>query len=113
MLGAGLSGDRVTPLLAGRLARGREVYERSRAASPETDIVVSGGQGADELVSEAQARYGWLIERGVPADDVLLEDRSRSTEENLLFSGQVLEAHGKAGPVAVISSNYQQDPMTI
>jgi hypothetical protein len=34
-------------------------------------------------------------------------------EENLLFSGQVLEAHDKAGPVAVISSNYQQSPVTI
>ena len=46
-------------------------------------IVVSGGQGPHETVTEAAAMAKWLSERGIPADRILLEDASTSTIENL------------------------------
>ena len=55
VLGAGLSGDRVTPLLAGRLDRAVRVYDDLVAAGRRPWIVVSGGKGSDEVVSEAAA----------------------------------------------------------
>src|SRR5687768_10908335 len=48
VLGAGLIGSRVPPLLASRLDRALRLYRRDRAAGRSPVIVVSGGQGADE-----------------------------------------------------------------
>lgn len=61
---------------------------------PEAVVVVSGGQGSDEHVSEAQAMRDYLVERGVPASSILLEDCSTSTLENLLYSKDVLQRAG-------------------
>ncbi|MBR6119123.1 MAG: YdcF family protein, partial [Oscillospiraceae bacterium] len=47
---------------------------------------LSGGQGADECVSEAECMRRWLAEQGVPAEQMLLEDRSTDTAENMAFS---------------------------
>jgi uncharacterized SAM-binding protein YcdF (DUF218 family) len=105
VLGAGLAGDRVTPLLAGRLALGERVYREARATRP-VRIVTSGGQGPGETVPEAVAMRRWLVERGVPEDDVLTEDRSTTTRENLLLSRQVLADAGVEGPVVAVSSDY-------
>ncbi|MEE6281711.1 YdcF family protein [Georgenia sunbinii] len=106
VLGAGLAGDQVTPLLAGRLRTGREVYDRARAAGTAAVLVTSGGQGPDELMPEARAMADWLIADGVPADHVLVEDRSRTTRENLLESRQMLAKAGVDGPVTVVTSSY-------
>src|SRR5437588_779766 len=100
VLGSGLKdGGRVPPLLASRIDRGRQVYEAvavrgQKSGGPGGDVpprqgpmlIVSGGKGGDERVSEAEAMAGYLIERGFPADRVVREDRSRTTEENMTFS---------------------------
>ncbi len=106
VLGAGLHGDRVTPLLASRLDRGREVLDRSRSRGRDTRLICSGGQGADEVVPEAVAMANYLIEAGVVRDLLWLEDRSTSTEENLRFSAAVAAEHGIEGRFAVVTNNY-------
>lgn len=106
VLGAGLDGDRVTPLLASRLSLGKETYERSRAADCRTKMIVSGGKGVDESVSEAEAMSGWLVGAGVPEADVVLEDQSTTTEENLRRSIEVLECQDIEGPAAVVTNDF-------
>lgn len=107
VLGAGLIGERVTPLLASRLDRGREVLERSRARGRDTHLICSGGQGADEIVPEAVAMADHLAEQGVPRDLLWLEDRSTSTEENLAYSREVARDHGvEECRFAVVTNNY-------
>uniref|UniRef100_UPI0025F8263F YdcF family protein n=1 Tax=uncultured Clostridium sp. TaxID=59620 RepID=UPI0025F8263F len=49
-------------------------------------IVVSGGQGADEKISEAEAMKKYLIDYGVPENRILVEDKSRTTDENFEYS---------------------------
>jgi uncharacterized SAM-binding protein YcdF (DUF218 family) len=106
VLGAGLRRTAVTPLLARRLDRGLVVYRRSEAAGRTPAIVVSGGQGPDELIPEAQAMAEYLLTRGLPPAAILREARSRNTRENLEFSRDLLRAAGVGGPVAVATSNY-------
>lgn len=103
VLGAGLIGSRVPPLLASRLDRALRIYHRE---SPTPVIVVSGGQGADEDVSEALAMKRYLLERGVPEDDVVLEDQARTTEENLRYSKELLRERGLTGRVVAVTNNY-------
>ena len=98
-----LDGDRVSRILANRLDKALELFRKSRGRAM---IVVSGGQGDDETVSEAEAMRAYLLEKGVPDEQILLERFSRSTEENLRFSRQLLEEHGGGGRIALVTSNY-------
>lgn len=106
VLGAGLRNGRVTPLLASRLHRGMEVFTRSRAAGRQTVLIPSGGQGADETVSEAQAMTAYLEEHGIAPDDIVPEDRSRTTWENLRFSQALLTERQIGGRIAVSTNNF-------
>ena len=82
VLGSGLIGDQVTPLLAGRIDRGIEIYRKN----PGSKLIMSGGQGADEEVPEGVAMTRYAVSRGIPEADIIVEDRAVNTRENLLFS---------------------------
>lgn len=108
VLGAGLRGGRtVTPLLAGRIDIGMRVQRvRRRFNASEPWLVLSGGQGADELVSEAQAMAEYAREQGASTDRIILEDRSRNTSENVRFSQALLVERGGVERVAVATNSY-------
>ncbi|MBQ6997350.1 MAG: YdcF family protein [Oscillospiraceae bacterium] len=70
--------------------------------------VLSGGQGEDEDISEAQCMFDRLTAMGISADRLWLEDKSTSTWENLQFSMNIIE--GKTGTrpnkAGILSSEY-------
>jgi uncharacterized SAM-binding protein YcdF (DUF218 family) len=101
VLGCGLAGDEVPPLLAGRLERAIRLY--TRESTPPL-LVVSGGRGPDEEVTEAEAMQAYLRERGVPEDRIRREDQARTTEENLRFSAGLLPEEARR--VVAVTSNY-------
>jgi uncharacterized SAM-binding protein YcdF (DUF218 family) len=102
VLGSGLLGDRVPPLLASRLDRAVVFWRRC----PEALVVVSGGQGPDELKSEAAAMADYLVAAGVPAARIVLEDRATTTDENLRYSVALLGERGFTGRVLAVTNNY-------
>lgn len=107
VLGSGLAGDQVTPLLASRLDAGMAAYERGCVAGENPVIVVSGGKGSDERRSEAEAMAEYLATRGVPAEKIILESGSTSTEENLAFSVAALAERSIAWTtMAIATSNF-------
>ncbi|MCX5296199.1 YdcF family protein [Streptomyces sp. NBC_00193] len=108
MLGSGLiGGDRVPPLLASRLRKGREIHDAQIARGGRVPLLLtSGGKGSDEKLAEARAMADWLIAEGVPQEHVRLEDRSRTTEENLLFSRTVMEAADPGYRCVVVTNNF-------
>lgn len=88
VLGGGLRGERPSRLLRKRLDTGKKLAEESRAI-----LVVSGGQGRDEVISEAEAMRRYLEAQGFPRGRILMEDRSRSTYQNFLYSKKLLDAY--------------------
>lgn len=104
VLGSGLIRGKVPPLLASRLYRGRRLYDRFESVRPL--LVTSGGRGPDEPVAEAQAMAEFLVAEGVPDERILIEDRSRNTEENLANTAELLAARGVSGPVAAVTSDF-------
>lgn len=86
VLGKGLDGDKITPDLASRLEVAVEYHQKN----PDAVIVVSGGQGKDEKISEALAMERYLVSKGVSADKIIKEDKSTSTYENFEFSAEIL-----------------------
>jgi uncharacterized SAM-binding protein YcdF (DUF218 family) len=107
VLGSGLVDGEVTPLLASRLDRGREEWERQGRLPP---LIPSGGQGPDEPRAEAAGMAEYLVEHGVPESAILPEARSRTTEENLRFArtiaGGTLPEGARRGHLLVATSEY-------
>lgn len=86
VLGSGLIGGEVPPLLRSRLDRGRACYETVRGSGRQCMVIPSGGQGPDEPRSESAAMGEYLIGQGLDESDLVLEDHSRTTEQNLTYS---------------------------
>src|SRR6202050_4882043 len=107
VLGAGLvDGGRVPPLLASRLDRGYAVYRSLTARGSEPVLIVSGGKGSDERISEADAMAGYLAARGFPMDRIEREDQSASTEENLGKSEPIMDRLRPGATSVIVTSNF-------
>jgi uncharacterized SAM-binding protein YcdF (DUF218 family) len=102
VLGSGLVGGRVPPLLAQRVALGVEVQSEQHTPV----LVLSGGQGADEPRSEGEAMAEYARELGAPSERMLVESASRTTEANLALSRTLLAESGVEGPVLAVSNDY-------
>jgi len=103
ILGAGVRGEEVSLMLAKRLDKAVEYF----AKNPEVIFIVSGGQGPQEDISEALAMERYLIERGIPAAQIIREEHSTSTFENFSFSGEILEKEFPNGcSVAFITNDF-------
>ena len=78
------------------------------SAYPDATVIVSGGQGDDEGISEAEAMAVWLKAHGIDDSRILLEDASGTTRQNLENSFVVMRAHGgdPADGVAIVTSEY-------
>ncbi|MBR5797380.1 MAG: YdcF family protein [Clostridia bacterium] len=87
VLGAGIHGERVSLTLRDRLNTAIACYEQN----PDAVIVVSGGQGPQEDITEALAMERYLVEHGIPRASIIKEDRSTSTAENFAFSKALLD----------------------
>ncbi len=72
--------------------------------NPDTQVIVSGGQGPDEPMPEAQGMYDYLVEKGISPERILLEDQSKNTFQNLTFSAEYLNREKDA--VGIVSNNF-------
>ena len=99
VLGAGLMGKKVTPLLAARINRGIEVYRRN----PGSKIIMSGGQGPGEEIPEAVAMAKYAEEKGISKQDIIVEDKSKTTRENLIFSHRLMKPDSR---FSIVTNSY-------
>lgn len=102
VLGCRVEGDQPSVALGRRIDTAADYL----LAHPDVQVVVSGGQGSDELVSEAEAMRRVLVDRGVAEERILVEDRSTSTLENLTYSKELLAERGLGTSVIVVSEGY-------
>lgn len=102
VLGAQVRGDRVSRALEDRLKTAKAYLEEN----PGTKAVLSGGQGSGENISEARAMYDWLVERGISADRLIMEDRSTTTWENMMFSRRLIPEDAADVRIGVVTNNF-------
>ncbi|BDZ29925.1 YdcF family protein [Lactiplantibacillus sp. WILCCON 0030] len=108
VLGAGLMPDgRPTRTLSYRLKTAAKLYRKQRAKDHhEVTIVVSGGQGADEVMPESTAMRQYLVDLGIPRDVIQEENQSTSTVENLKFSHALIVKRQPLYRAAMVTSDY-------
>ena len=103
VLGAGLNGTEPTNPLRVRIKRGAEYLEEN----PGTVLIASGGQGRDEVISEAQCIGDQLVSvYGIEESRIILEDASRDTEENLANSLKIIGDPKTS--VGIISNGFHE-----
>lgn len=104
VLGCAVHGETPSLVLTYRLRAALEYYE----ANPEVTIIVCGGKGSEENISEALAMQRWLVAHGVPESVILMEDQSTSTEENFRFANRILTEKGfdVTGPIAFVTNGF-------
>ena len=103
VLGGGLDRNTGEPLstLAYRLDRAIELFGEGYAPV----IIVSGGQGADEVISEAEAMRNYLIQRGIPESVIMMEAQSTTTRENMAYSKAIMDENGYESAL-IVTSDY-------
>ena len=95
------------PLLRGRVDRAVAFWRKQKEQTGREAILIpSGGQGADEPMPEAEAMKRYLLEQGIPEEQILTESRSRNTLQNMLFSKEIIKAVNPEGKTAFVTTNY-------
>ena len=102
ILGTRVYGKEPGPMLQLRLEKALALYRQGYAPY----LLASGGQGADEDISEAAAMRNYLVARGVPASAILLEDASTNTYENLRNSAALLHSKGLSQVIVVTNRSH-------
>ncbi len=73
---------------------------------PDSTVILSGGQGSDERISEAECMYRALTGKGIPGSRLIKEDKSTSTRENLLFSKKIIQEENLSDHILIITSGF-------
>lgn len=102
VLGAKLIGSEPSTMLRLRLEEALRLYEANYAPS----IIVSGGKGWDEEISEAAAMKAFLVRRGVPESVVYIEEQSKNTFQNLAFSQAVMRERNLSNAIIVSNASH-------
>ncbi len=104
VLGSKVKGELPSPALRHRLEGALDYVNQH----PHSTAILSGGRGSDEGISEALCMYRWLVEHGVEPGRLIMEDRSATTMENLVFSFEIIRSRGDEpdGNIALVSSAY-------
>ena len=104
VLGCRAYGSRPSIMLASRLDAANEYLTEH----PDAICIVSGGQGPDESMPEAECMYLYLTEKGIAPERIYREDASTSTRENLLFSQEIIETEGLNPEIAIVTNEYHE-----
>ncbi len=104
VLGCKVKGEEPSLMLRKRIMAACEFLKNE----PEAVCIASGGQGSDELISEAECIKRILEENGISSDRIILEDRSTSTDENIRFSKEIIMKNGLDGSVTIVTNTYHQ-----
>lgn len=103
VLGAAVHGKTPSLTLKKRLDTAIEYH----AENPDMLIIVSGGKGDQEDITEAEAMQNYLVSHGVSGDKIIKEENATSTYENFVFSKKLLDENlGSDYTAAFITNEY-------
>lgn len=104
VLGCKVRGEEPSLMLIQRIMAAYRFLEKN----PSAMCIVSGGQGSDELISEAESMKRVLVEQGISEERIIMEDRSTGTDENIRFSIEKMNEYGISGNVTIITNDFHQ-----
>ncbi|WP_256595511.1 YdcF family protein [Listeria grayi] len=107
VLGCGLKGKKVPQLLANRLDKAIQFHRKQQKKRGRTaTFIVSGGKGPNEEIAEARAMQAYLIDKGIPKEQIFMEADSTNTEENMQFSKKLMTSIQKNFKSVFVTNNF-------
>ena len=108
ILGCGLKKDgTLLPLLKGRADKAIEFVKAQKENTGKRCVFVpSGGKGSDEIIAEGEAIKNYLVEQGIDENDILVENKSTTTLENMMFSKKLIDEKMPDAKVAFATTRY-------
>lgn len=104
VLGCQINGETPSRMLKRRLDTAYDYLSEH----DDVKVIVSGGQGSDEVTSEADVMRKYLLNKGLEDSRIYMEDKSTSTEENLRFSKDIIEKEGLFEEVTIVTDGFHQ-----
>lgn len=101
VLGARLNGNTPSKLLTYRLEAAAAYHKKY----PQAIIIVSGGKGNGENISEAEAMKNYLVKKGIDEKLIIEETQSTNTNENIIFSKKIINTFPTKKPTVTIITN--------
>lgn len=95
----------LTPLLKGRTDKALQ-FRKEQLEETKKDLVFvpSGGKGSDEIISEAEAIKNYLLDNGIKEKNILVENKSKNTYQNIKFSNNII--NDKNAKICFSTTNY-------
>lgn len=100
VLGAQWKTQGPSEVLRRRLDRAVEYLKEN----PNTIVIVSGGQGPDEVMAEAEGMRQYLIDAGIDGERIMVENKSTNTCENLAFSAGLFDKENSR--TVIVTNNF-------
>lgn len=109
ILGAAAFDDGISPVFRERINHGIWLYKNGYVKK----IIISGGYGEGNQYSDAYIGYLYAIEQGVPGEDILLEEQSTITEENLKNAKVIMDNNGFTSALIVSDPLHMKRAMLL
>lgn len=104
VLGCQVRGERPSKMLARRINTAYDALIKY----PDAVCVVSGGQGSDEKISEAECMFRSLTEKGIDPSRIIKEDSSNSTTENIRNTFAITDPLGYSRDITIVTDGFHQ-----
>ena len=90
VLGAAVWTNQVSPVFKERINHALNLYRKGQVRK----LIFTGGQGNPGEPTESAAARDYAIQSAIPASDILIEEKSHTTYENILYAKQLADTHG-------------------
>ncbi|MCR5791988.1 MAG: YdcF family protein [Lachnospiraceae bacterium] len=104
VLGCQVKGTNPSLMLTERLETAKKYLDEHENAV----CILSGGQGEDEGISEAECMYRYLTEHGISKERLIKEARSTSTRENIQYSKDIMQKQKLGNKVAIVTNEFHE-----
>jgi len=88
ILGAGTKDGKISPIFRERIIHGINLYKRRIVGK----LIFTGGLGEDQQSSDSECARTYAISKGIPKQDIIIEERSGNTYENLIESKRLMDS---------------------
>lgn len=109
VLGAAVWTDQVSPVFKERINHAINLYRTGRVRK----VIFTGGQGNPGEPTESAAARDYALQSGVPAGDILIEQKSHNTYENIIYAKEIADTHGIQNVLIVSDPLHMKRAMTM
>ena len=109
VLGAAVWSSDVSPVFRERINHGIDLYRQGKVRK----LIFTGGQGNPGEPTESSAARKYALKNGVPAQDILIEEKSHNTFENIVYAKQLADSHGIRRVLIVSDPLHMKRAMTM